>query len=97
MKYETAEHTTFEVITSAERNQIAGRFILVGKGDNWRVVGTVGSLWPHDLNRRQRQFIAAWHFPEQDGKYSFEILDSYQDSTLPEANFNGFLRITKGA
>lgn len=90
------ESSAVEVITSAERSQIAGRFALVGKGKNYRVVGTVGSLWPHDLNRRQRQFVAAWYFLEQDGNYSFEILDSYPESTLPESNFNGFLRITKG-
>lgn len=89
------EQTIIEVITSAERNQINGRFALVGKGEGWRVVGTVGSLWPHDLNRRQRQFIASWYFLEQDGSYEFETLESYPESTLPPKNFNGFLRITK--
>ena len=91
------ESSTIEVISSAERHEIAGRFTLVGKGDNWRVIGTVGSLWPHDLNRRQKQFIADLHFLKQDGEYTFEILDRYPESTLPENNFNGFLRITKGA
>ena len=88
-------YTEIEVITTSERREISGRFALVGKGENWRVIGTVGSLWPHDLNRRQRQFIASWYFLEQDGKYNFEILPSYPESILPPGNFNGFLRITK--
>lgn len=87
--------TYIEVITKAERNQIAGRFARVGEGDGWRVIGTVGSLWPHDLNKRQRQFIAALHFGDQDGKYEFEVLNSYPESTLPPGNFNGFIKITK--
>lgn len=86
-----------EAITAAERRQIAGRFSLVGEGEAWKVVGTVGSLWPHDLNRRQKQFIAAWYFLEENGSYQFEILDSYPESTLPPGNFRGFLRITKEA
>jgi hypothetical protein len=89
------EYTMIEVITSAERSQIAGRFALVGKGDNYRVIGTVGNLWPHDLNRRQKQFIAAWYFLDQDGSYTFEVLPSYPESTLPPRNFNGFLLIRK--
>ncbi len=97
-EYKTSkESSTVEVITSAERKQIAGRFCTVDAGKDYRVIGTVGSLWPHDLNRRQKQFIAALHFLDQDGTYSFEILNSYPESTLPENNFNGFLRITKGA
>ena len=95
-QYMTAkESSTIEVITSAERNQIAGRFALVGKGENWRVIGTVGNLWPHDLNRRQKQFIASWYFLDQNENYTFEVLDRYPESTLPESNFNAFLRITK--
>ena len=89
------EQTIIEVITSSERNEIAGRFALVGKGENWRVIGTVGNLFPHDLNRRQKSFIASWYFLEQDGNYRFEVLESYPESTLPQNNFNGFLRITK--
>lgn len=96
-EYKTSkESSTIEVITTAERRQIAGRFCTVDAGKNFRVIGTVGNLWPHDLNRRQRQFIASLHFLEQDGKYTFEVLDRYPESTLPENNFNAFLRITKG-
>lgn len=89
------EQVTIEVITHKEREQIAGRFALVGKGENVRIIGTIGSLFPHDLNRRQKNFLASWYFLEQDGNYSFEVLDSYQECTLPHRNFNGFLRITK--
>ena len=89
------EQTYFEAITNKERNQIAGRFALVGRGDNWVVVGTVGNLWPHDLNKRQKQFIADWYFLNQSGKYVFEVLPTYEKSKLPQNNFNGFLRITQ--
>ena len=91
------ESTTIEVISSAERREIAGRFCIVDAGEGFRVIGTVGSLWPHDLSKAQKQFIAHLHFLDQDGKYEFEILDRYPESTLPENNFNAFLRITKGA
>lgn len=87
--------TTYEAITTAERHQIAGRFCKVDEGDNFRVIGTVGSLWPHDLNRRQRQHLAALHFLDADGAYKFEVLNSYPNSKLPAGNFNGFLKITK--
>lgn len=86
-----------EVITAQERSKLTGRFALVGKGKGWRVIGTLGNLWPHDLNRRQRQFIASWYFLESYGKYKFEVLDNYPEATLPPGNFNGFLRITKEA
>ena len=89
------EQTYIEVISSAERREIAGRFSRVGGGENWVIVGTVGSLWPHDLNRRQRQFIAEWYFGFNAGTYSFEVLSSYPESTLPPGNFNGFIKITK--
>ena len=96
--YKTSKESThIEAITNEDRKQIAGRFALVGKGDGYRVIGTVGSLWPHDLNHRQKQFLAAFYFLGQDETYTFEALDRYPESTLPEGNFNGFLRITKGA
>lgn len=95
MRTEPPTTSEIEVITSSERNQISGRFALVGKGENWRVIGTVGSLLPHDLNRRQKQFIASFYFLEWDCKYKFEVLTSYPESILPPGNFNGFLRITK--
>lgn len=88
--------TTVEVITQAERNAINGRFATVGRGDDWLVLGCVGSLWAHDLNRRQRDFLASvWCFAESNVKYSYEILESYPDSTLPPANFNNFIKFTK--
>jgi hypothetical protein len=89
------ESVTIEVITSKERNEIAGRYALVGKSDGVCVVGTVGSLWPHDLNRRQRNFIAHWYFHDTSAKYKFEVLESYPESALPQGNFNEFLKITK--
>ena len=89
------EQTYTEVITSNERNQIAGRFAIVGRGKDCVVVGCLGSLYAHDLNRRQRQFIAAWYFLEQAGTYAYDVLHEYPESTLPPKNFNNFIRITK--
>lgn len=90
------EQEYIEVITNRERNQIAGRYCTVNRGEGWVVIGTVGSLWPHDLNKRQKHFIANLYLSTGTlGNFSFEVLEKYPDSKLPVNNFNGFLKITK--
>lgn len=89
------KETIIEVITPAERRQLAGRFCTVDAGEGYRVIGTVGSLRPQDLSRRQKHFLATLHFLDESGTYSFETLPSYPNSRLPENNFNGFLLIRK--
>jgi hypothetical protein len=46
-------------MTERERNQIAGRFHIISRSP--LVVGTIGSLWPHDLSAAQLDYIKAFY------------------------------------
>lgn len=74
-------------MTEHERTQIAGRFLIVSHSP--LVIGTIGSLWPHDLSTAQLDHIKAFY--NAPGR-SHEFLEDWP-AEVNRSLYNGFILI----
>lgn len=74
-------------MTERERTQIAGRFHIVSRAP--LVIGTIGSLWPHDLSPAHLDYIKTFY--NASGR-SHEFLEDWPVE-VNRSLYNGFILV----